>query len=99
MVMTSLRCVARFHSKTKVKTILPLDIHIHWWQTSWQSRILGKDQRTWIKTSPSATLSTTNTTWTDLGVNPGFHSERSVTNLLSNGKTLRIMLDMFNKLS
>jgi hypothetical protein len=31
------------------------------------------------KNVPSATLSTTNPTWTDLGANPGFRGERPVT--------------------
>jgi hypothetical protein len=33
----------------------------------------------------SATLSTTNRTWTDLGSNPGLRDERSATNRLSHG--------------
>jgi hypothetical protein len=39
--------------------------------------------RTWRKTGPSATLSTTNPTWTDVG----FCGERPVTNHLSHGTT------------
>jgi hypothetical protein len=38
------------------------------------------------KTYPSATLSTTNPTWIDLGTNPGLRVERPVTNDLSHGK-------------
>jgi hypothetical protein len=34
---------------------------------------------------PSATLPTTNPTWTDPGANPGLHGERPVTNDLSHG--------------
>jgi len=34
---------------------------------------------------PSATLSTTNPTWTDLGVNPGLRVEMLATNRLSYG--------------
>jgi hypothetical protein len=34
---------------------------------------------------PSATLSTTNPTWTDLGANPGPRGERPATNRLSHG--------------
>jgi hypothetical protein len=37
------------------------------------------------KTCPSATLSTTNPTWTDLGSNPSLRSERPATNRLSLG--------------
>jgi hypothetical protein len=37
------------------------------------------------KTCPSATLSTINPTWTDLGSNPGLRSERPATNRLSHG--------------
>jgi hypothetical protein len=37
------------------------------------------------ETCSSATLSITNPTWTDLGVNPGLHSERQVTDCLSRG--------------
>jgi hypothetical protein len=39
------------------------------------------------KTCPSATLSTTNPTWTDLGLNPGLRGERAATNRLSHGRT------------
>jgi hypothetical protein len=38
------------------------------------------------KTCPSATLSTTNLTWTDPGSNPGLRGERPATNRLSHGK-------------
>jgi hypothetical protein len=37
------------------------------------------------KTCPSATLSTTNFTWTDPGSNPGLCGERPATNRLSHG--------------
>ena len=37
------------------------------------------------KTRPSATLSTTNPTWTDPGSNPGLRSGRPATNRLSHG--------------
>ena len=39
---------------------------------------------TWKITHPSATLSTTNPILTDLQLNLGLHSERSVTNCLIN---------------
>jgi hypothetical protein len=37
------------------------------------------------KTCPSATLSTTNLTWTDPGSSPGVRGERPATNRLSHG--------------
>ena len=37
------------------------------------------------KTSPSATLSITNPTWTDPGSNPGLRGGRPATNRLSHG--------------
>jgi hypothetical protein len=37
------------------------------------------------KTCPSATLSTKNPTWSDLGSNPGLRGERPATNRLSHG--------------
>jgi hypothetical protein len=40
------------------------------------------------KTCPSATLSTTNLTWTDLGSNPGLRGERPATNRLSHGTVI-----------
>jgi hypothetical protein len=40
------------------------------------------------KTYPSATLSTTNPTWTDTGSNPGIRSGRPAANRLSHGTTL-----------
>jgi hypothetical protein len=44
-----------------------------------------ENQRTLRRTCPSATLSTTNPTWTDLGINLGLHDERLATNHLSHG--------------
>jgi hypothetical protein len=51
----------------------------------WNETGRGK-QKYWGKTCPSATLSTTNLTWTDLGSNPGLRGERPATNRLSHGK-------------
>jgi hypothetical protein len=48
----------------------------------------GKTLRTLIKTGPSATLTTTNPTWTDADVNLGLHIERPATNCLSHGVAL-----------
>jgi hypothetical protein len=43
--------------------------------------LTGENQRTWIKTYPSATLSTTNPTWTDSVL----HDEKPATNYLRHG--------------
>jgi hypothetical protein len=50
------------------------------------------------KPCPSATLSTTNSTWTDPGSNPGLRSERPATNRLSHGTAYitRIRTDLAN---
>jgi hypothetical protein len=42
------------------------------------------------KTCPTATLSTTNLTWTDPRSNPGLHSGRPTTNRQSHGTALMI---------
>jgi hypothetical protein len=42
-----------------------------------------ENRRTWRKTCPSATLSTTNSTWIDPSANPGLSGERKATNPLS----------------
>jgi hypothetical protein len=42
-------------------------------------------RKTWKKTCLSATLSTTNSTWTILGAIPGVHDEKPVTNGPHNG--------------
>jgi hypothetical protein len=44
------------------------------------------------KTCSSATLSTTNPTWTDPGSNPILRSERPATNRLSHGTAFSVML-------
>jgi hypothetical protein len=41
--------------------------------------VTGESQSTSGKTCPSATLSTENSTWTSLGINPGLDGERLVT--------------------
>ena len=48
---------------------------------NWQ----GKTEVPGEKTCPSATLSTTNPTWTDRGSSPALRGERPATNRLSNG--------------
>jgi hypothetical protein len=48
-------------------------------------KLTGENRNTWGKTCPSATLSTTNPTWTDLGSNSALRGERPATNRLSHG--------------
>jgi hypothetical protein len=50
------------------------------WNENWQEKPKYSD-----KTCPSATLSTTNPTWTDLGSNPGRRSGKPAANRLSYG--------------
>jgi hypothetical protein len=50
---------------------------------TWENRNTGG------KTCPSATLSTTNPTWTDPGSNPGIRSERPTTDRLSHGTVIQ----------
>jgi hypothetical protein len=47
-----------------------------------------ENRRTQRNICPSATLSTTNPTWNDPGVNPGLRGERPATNRLSHGTAL-----------
>jgi hypothetical protein len=51
-----------------------------WWNDIFagETEVLGENL-------PSATLSTTNPTWIELGANPGLRSERPATNRLSHG--------------
>jgi hypothetical protein len=51
-------------------------------------KLTGENRSTQGKTRPSATLSTTNPTWTDPGSKPGLSGERRVTNRLSHGTAL-----------
>jgi hypothetical protein len=48
-------------------------------------KLTGENRSTRGKTCPSATLSTTNPTWTDLESNPFFRGEKPATNRLSHG--------------
>jgi hypothetical protein len=50
--------------------------------------LTGENHRTRRKTCPSATLSTTNPTWIDPGVNPGLRGERPATDDLSHGTVI-----------
>jgi hypothetical protein len=47
--------------------------------------LIEENRRTRIKMCPSATLSTTNPTWTDLDANPGLRGKKPATNRLSYG--------------
>jgi hypothetical protein len=50
---------------------------------------VGRKWMTSEKTCPTATPSTTNLSWTDLGSSPSLRFERSATNSLSHGKALK----------
>jgi hypothetical protein len=54
--------------------------------------LTGENQRTWGIICLSATLCTTNPTWTDLEVNPGLCNDRLVTNCLSRGMAFTIKI-------
>jgi hypothetical protein len=56
------------------------------WSSRWNEGWQGKPKY-WEKTCPSATLSTTNLTWPDLGSNPGGYGGKPATNRLSYGVT------------
>jgi hypothetical protein len=51
-------------------------------------QLTGENRGTQGKTCPSATLSTTNPTWTDPRLNPGLRGERPGTNRLSHGTAI-----------
>jgi hypothetical protein len=55
-------------------------------------KLTGENRSTRGKTCPSATLSTTNPTWTDPESNPGLRGERPATNRLSHGTAHRVWL-------
>jgi hypothetical protein len=57
---------------------------INWWNEDWQAKPKYSE-----KTCPSATLSTTNPTWLDPGLNPGRRGEKPATNRLSYGAALQ----------
>jgi hypothetical protein len=56
--------------------------------------LTGENRRTRRKTCPSATLSTTNPTWTDQGANPGLLGDRPATNDLSHGTVTTCVLHL-----
>jgi hypothetical protein len=51
-------------------------------------KLTGENRSTRGKTCPSATLSTTNPSWSDLGSNPVLRCERPATNRLSHGTAM-----------
>jgi hypothetical protein len=55
----------------------------------WNDILTGENRRTPRKTCPSATLSTTNPTWIDPGVNPGLRGGRPATSDLGHGTAFR----------
>jgi hypothetical protein len=65
--------------------------------TGGKTKVLGG------KTCPSATLSTTNSTWTHQGSNPGLRGQRPATKCLSHGTVCRCFLqssfDKYNKVN
>jgi hypothetical protein len=54
--------------------------------------LTGENRRTWRKTCPSATSSTTNPTWIDPGANPALRGGRPATNRLNHGTALSVYL-------
>jgi hypothetical protein len=55
----------------------------HWWNDNDRPRLKYSET-----TCHSTTLSTTNSTWTGLGLNPGLHRDRVVTDNLGHGTAL-----------
>jgi hypothetical protein len=53
--------------------------------------LTGENQITWRKTYPSVTMSTTNRTWTDPGMNLDLFNHRLVTNRLSHSTQVYII--------
>jgi hypothetical protein len=62
------------------------------WTTMVELQWLGKTEKLKRKTCPSATLSTTNPTWINPGVNLGLRSERLAANQLSHGTANPILI-------
>jgi hypothetical protein len=62
------------------------------WRTTVEWYWQGKTEKLGRKTCPSATLSTTNPTWTYSGANPVLRGERPATNHLSHGTARQFLL-------
>jgi hypothetical protein len=58
-------------------------------------KLTGENRSTWGKNCPSATFSTTKSTWTDPGSNLGLRGEMPATNLLSHGTAKRVYVIHF----
>jgi hypothetical protein len=56
-------------------------------------KLTGENRSTRRKTCPSVTLSTTNPTWIDPGLNPGIRGERPGTNRLSHGTAYTCLIN------
>jgi hypothetical protein len=54
-------------------------------------KLTRQNRSTRRETCPSATLSTTNATWTDPGSTPGLRDERQATNRLSHGTARQVV--------
>jgi hypothetical protein len=54
-------------------------------------KLTGENRSTRGKTCPSATLSTTNPTWTEPGWNPGLRGGRPTANRLSHGTATEML--------
>jgi hypothetical protein len=61
----------------------------NWWNEDWQGKPKYSE-----KTCPSASLSTTNSTWRDPSLNLGHHGGKPATNRLSYGVALRFIILM-----
>jgi hypothetical protein len=60
-------------------------------------KLTGENQSTRGKTCPSATLFTTNPTWTDPGSNPGLRGGRPAANRLIHGTALLVTVKITTK--
>jgi hypothetical protein len=55
-------------------------------------KLTGENRSTRRKSCPSATLSTTNPTWTDPGSNPGLRGGRPAANRVSHGTAKAVLI-------
>ena len=62
-------------------------------------KLTGETRSTWGKICRSATLSTTNPTWTDPALNPGLRGKRPATNRLSHGTAPAVHCGFINFLN
>jgi hypothetical protein len=62
-------------------------------------KLTGENRSTRGRTRPSATLSITNSTWTDPGSNPGLRGEKPATNRLNRGTVIVKLLEDQNELN